>query len=82
MAEVEKFVFSHAEVVEALIKQQDIHEGKWMLYIEFGIAAVNAGPDPKELDPAAIVPVRKIGLRRSDDDTNLTVDASIVNPAT
>jgi len=82
MAEVEKYVFSHAEVVEALIKQQDLHEGKWMLHIEFGIAAVNAGPGPTELEPAAIVPIHKIGLRRSDEDTNLTVDASAVNPAT
>ena len=81
MAEVDKYLFSHQEVVEALIKQQGIHDGIWSLYIEFGLAAVNAGPGPQELDPAAIIPVRKIGLKRAEEMTNLSVDASVVNPA-
>ena len=81
MAEADKYVFSHQEVVEALIKQQGIHDGLWSLYIEFAIAAVNAGPGPQELEPAAIIPVRKIGLQRTQELTNLTVDASVANPA-
>jgi hypothetical protein len=81
MAEVDKYLFSHQEVVEALIKKQGIHEGIWSLYMEFGLAAVNAGPGPQELDPAAIIPVRKIGLQRVQEMTNLSVDAADVNRA-
>ncbi len=81
MAEAEKITFSYKEVVEALIKQQGINEGKWALSIEFALAAVNAGPGPDELEPAVIIPVRKIGIVKTDEDTSLSVDASVVNPA-
>lgn len=80
MAEVELYTFSHSEVVEALIKKQDLHEGLWHLHIEFGIAAANAGPDSNALNPVAIVPVVKIGIQRTTEKTNLTADAAEVNP--
>ncbi len=81
MAEADLFTFSHKEVVEALIKKQNLHEGLWALYIEFGIGAANAGPSPDALNPSAIVPVVKIGLTRATEKTNLTVDAAEVNSA-
>jgi len=40
MAEVTQYTFSWSEVTETLIKKQNIHEGKWIAAIEFG---VNAG---------------------------------------
>jgi len=80
MAEATKYAFSHKEVVEALIKQQGLHEGKWALQIEFGIAAGNIGPGPDELNPAAIIPVVNIGLLKTEEITNIAVDASVVNP--
>ena len=42
MAETNLVTFSYKEVVEALIKKQDLHDGIWALYIEFGIGAANA----------------------------------------
>ncbi len=37
MAEPTQYTFSYKEVVEALIKQQDLHEGEWAIFVEFGI---------------------------------------------
>lgn len=78
----EDYKFSHQEVVEALIKQQGLHEGIWMLSMQFGIGAVNvANPDNHtELNPSAVVPVISIGLRKKDALNPLAVDASVVNP--
>jgi hypothetical protein len=80
MAETTQFVFTYKEVVESLLKTQHIHEGIWGLYIEFGIAAANVGPDKESLKPAAIVPVVKIGLQKFEEENNLSVNAAIVNP--
>ena len=46
MPETKSIVFTYKEVVEALIRYNNIHEGLWDLYIEFGLAAANIGPDP------------------------------------
>lgn len=73
-------VTSHKQVVEALLKLHNIHEGIWGLYIRFGIAATNAGANEQELMPAAIVPVMEIGLQKFDKETNISVDAAKVNP--
>ncbi|MBI3015408.1 MAG: hypothetical protein HYY65_10185 [Candidatus Tectomicrobia bacterium] len=81
MAEVKQYVFSHKEVVEALVKKQGIHEGIWGLYVEFGIAAANVGPSEDQISPAAIVPIVKLGIQRFDQENNLSVDASKVNPS-
>ena len=80
MAETNLVTFSYKEVVEALLKKQDIHEGLWALYIEFGIGAANAGPSNDQLSPSAIVPVGKIGIQRATEITNLSVNAAEVNP--
>jgi hypothetical protein len=80
MAEPTQIVFSYKEVAEALLKKENIHEGVWGLYIEFGIAAANVGPDKDSLKPAAIVPIVKIGLQKFEEENNLSVNAALVNP--
>jgi hypothetical protein len=81
MPETKTITFSHKEIAEALIKYHDLHEGLWGLYIEFGLAAANVGPEPGgDLLPTAIIPVKKIGLQRFQEFNNLTVDAAEVNP--
>lgn len=80
MPEVQNVTFTFAEVAKALIRQSDIHEGLWGIYIEFGIAAANIGPSPDKLSPAAVVPIAKIGLQKFDKPNNLTVDAAEANP--
>ena len=83
MAEVQQYVFTYPEIAEALVKKQEIHEGLWGVFIEFGLEAANIRP-PEGSEgtffPAAIVPVRKIGIQRFHDHNYLTVDAAIVNP--
>jgi hypothetical protein len=80
MAEPTQFVFTHKEVVEALLRKQGIHEGIWGLYVRFGISASNVGPSPTEILPAAIVPVVELGLQKFETENNIAVDAAKVNP--
>jgi hypothetical protein len=83
MAEVTQYMFDLKEVTEALVKKQGIHEGIWGIAIEFGLGALNMniGPDQKTTVPTAIAGVQKIGIRRYDEDSNVTVNAADVNPA-
>ncbi|NJA08276.1 hypothetical protein HC024_21485 [Methylococcaceae bacterium WWC4] len=82
MAEATQIMFTHREVVTALLKSQNIHEGIWALSVQFGMGAANiaSNEDGEELNPAAIIPVLKIGLNRVDKINNLSVDASQANP--
>jgi len=95
MAEVEKLVFDYKEIVTALLQKENIHEGIWALYMEFGIAAANMAfgvgepPEgktpaeaPTEVTPTAIIPIQKIGIVRANHISNISVDAAIVNPST
>ena len=80
MPEPTQISFSHKEVVAALIKEQNIRDGIWGLWIKFGIRGMNVGAGDDDLQPSAIVPVLAIGLQRFDKLTNLSVDAASVNP--
>ena len=84
MNEPKIITLTHKEVINALIKHQNIHEGIWQLYVEFGISAGNipTSDESQELRlcPAAIVPITKIGLMMVDKETPLSLDASKVNP--
>lgn len=82
MAHATQVIFSFKELAELLIKQQNIQEGLWGVYVKFGIAAGNAPGPTGELHPTAIVPVLEIGIQKFDESNSLTVDASIVNPRT
>lgn len=83
MAQAQQYVFTYKEIAEALVKEQDIHEGLWGLYVEFGIAAANIGTTPENTDvmPAAVIPLQKLGIQKFDEANNMTVDAAEVNPA-
>lgn len=85
MAETTNYLFDYKEVATALIKHQGIHEGLWGIGIEFGFTAQNVpilGPEgQRNVAPAAILPVQKIGLNRWNEPNNMTVDAAEINPA-
>lgn len=80
MAEIEKITFSYQEVVEALVKKQGIHEGIWGIYLEFAIGGANIGTGNDDILPSAIIPVVKIGLQKTNEITNISLDAAVVNP--
>ena len=81
MPETKSLTFTYKEVVEALIRYNELHEGLWGLYIEFGFAAANMGEGPENILPTAIIPVKKIGIQRFNEANNLTVDAAEANPS-
>jgi len=80
MAEVQQYMFSYKEIAQALVKQQGLHEGLWCVSVTFGINATNFGPNDNDLKPTAIIPIMQFGLQRQEKESNLTVDASKVNP--
>jgi len=82
MPEATQIVLTHKELVELLIKKLDIHEGIWGLSVKFGLGAANVGSAPgmPDLMPAAILAVLEIGLQKFDAESNLSLDASKVNP--
>ena len=81
----EGFFFSHQAVATDLIKKQGLHEGRWKLTLELGLGG-NSVPLKKpdgtqELYPAGLMLVTAIGITRTEEVNNLTVDAAEVNPA-
>ncbi|MEA2413649.1 MAG: hypothetical protein QOI58_306 [Thermoanaerobaculia bacterium] len=81
MAELkpERRIFEFREVVEMMLRRENIREGKWVLAVEFGIGAINvAEPGTTDARPAAIVPIVNMGILRNDKSEleNLAVDAS------
>lgn len=83
MAEANEIFFSYQEVVAALVKKQNLHEGLWGLSIEFGLGALNMkkSQDGSILAPAGLLAIERIGIRQYSAASNLTVNAAEVNPA-
>lgn len=76
MPEAGQIIFTHKEVVEALLHRQGIHDGVWALYLKFGIKALNVGESNASLNPAAVIPVLQIGLQKWDKgESSISVDA-------
>ncbi len=88
----EPIIFDYKEIVTALIKQQGLNEGIWALYVEFGLVAANfafadegqvevdQNAPPTNILPTALIPIKKVGLIRSNLVSNISVDAAKVNP--
>jgi hypothetical protein len=75
----ERRIFEFRELVEMMLRRENIREGKWVLAVEFGIGAGNLSqPGTNEARPAAFVPILNIGILRNDKSEldSLAVDAS------
>ena len=83
MPDASQYMFKYQEVLEALIKKADLHEGRWQLILSLGLAGANFGPTPAEVVPGAAVAVTGIGLQKATPDSPdaLTIDAAKANPA-
>jgi hypothetical protein len=81
--EATQYMFSHRELLDALIKKAGVHEGKWQLAVGFSLAAVNAGPAPGQMVPSAVVGISNIGIIKAQPESpqELVADAAVVNPA-
>ncbi len=81
MGQAQQYMFTYKELAELMVKKQDLHEGHWGIYFEFGLQGTNVQNQEKDqMVPAALLMVSKIGLQRFENETPLTVDAAIVNP--
>jgi hypothetical protein len=80
MPESTNIKFSFHEIVTAMLKAADIHDGIWGLFVRFGLGASNVGESETTLRPAAIVPIVEIGLQKFEKESSIAVDAAKVNP--
>ena len=86
MAEITQYTLTHVELIDLIIKQNDIHEGKWALLLGIGVGTGMFGPKPEETFPGAVVTVNQIGIQRilpgapSPGTGSVIVDAAVVNP--
>jgi hypothetical protein len=83
MPDINQYEFKHKELLEALVKQAGLHEGRWQLIVNFGLAGANVGPSDDQMTPGAVVAVQWIGLSKATDTSPpaLVIDAAEVNPA-
>ena len=84
MTDAIKHSFSHEELLAILLKSAGIHEGLWMLSINFGLSATNmsnSNNGEENLRPCVMAFVENFGLMRVERALKgLTLDAAIVNP--
>jgi hypothetical protein len=82
LAEPTQYTFALAEVAEALVKAQNIHEGKWMVAFEYTVNIGLMGVSPTDARPGAMLFANNIQLMRVQDGApeKLVVDAAKVNP--
>lgn len=83
VAEATQYRFDLKEVITALIKQQGLKTGKWVLAVEFGLGAGVTGPSPAESVPSAIIQIKSLQLQAATPEAietlpHLVVDASAI----
>jgi hypothetical protein len=84
MVEVSQYNFSFAELAEALIKRQSLHEGKWLIGVELTVNVGIMGTAPETSRPGAMLLANQVQLVRAipgQHPPHLIVDAAVVNPA-
>jgi hypothetical protein len=74
---INEYMLSHKDLVKAVIVHRNIHEGFWCLNINFNIAASHGVESP---NPSVALSIMSIGITRSPEANELTVDAAVVNP--
>ena len=82
MPEISQYLFSNQELLELLVKEAKVHEGKWMLMAGFGVTPGNYGPSPDQMAPGMVFAITQIGIQKAPPDApeGSWVDASVVNP--
>lgn len=82
MPEIESYTFTHRELLELMVKASDVHEGEWMLQVNFGFSAGNIGPNDESVIPGGIVGIQQLGITKAKEGAPkaLVVNAAEVNP--
>ena len=83
MAGPTQYGFNLQEVATALIKEQKIHEGKWVVLFDLNLAGGIFGVNPDDQLPGAFMQIKRLLLAQPDPamPQRFVVDASEVNPA-
>jgi hypothetical protein len=84
MTDSTQHTFSHEALLAILLKSAGIHEGLWMLSINFSLSATNmsnSNNGEDNLRPCVMAFVENFGLMRVERELKgLTLDAAIANP--
>ena len=82
MPEADQYKFTNKELLELLIKQADVHDGRWVLLVNFAFSAGNFGPSSDQILPGAVTAIQHIGIQRAGENTpvGMLLDAKKVNP--
>ena len=80
MAQAAQYNFSLRELTEALLRAQNIKEGKWVAGFELGLGVASiplggAAPNPKNLDlrPTAFMQINGVNISRYIEGTPETI---------
>jgi hypothetical protein len=82
MPEISQYLFSSKELLEILIKEANVHEGRWVLMANFGITPGNYGPAADQMSPGILFAVTQIGIQKAPPELpdGAWLDAAVVNP--
>src|SRR4051794_18029872 len=82
MPEATTFSFDLRETTEALIKQHNVHEGYWLVGVEFGLSAGLMGITQADAKPSAMLQINRFQLTKVENPEAVphAVDAAKVNP--
>ena len=82
MAEPTQYSFSLRELTTALIREQGLREGLWMVSFEFNFGAGLVGAPPEEAKPTAFAQIGRVQLVQPPEGTPkgvpMVVDAAQV----
>lgn len=70
----------HSDLLALLIRHFDLHEGLFVLSVDFQVAVGAIGPTPDDMLPGMMVGVAGIGVEAVDLPGPNTLDASECNP--
>lgn len=82
MADIAKYEYSNRELLVLMLRDQNIHEGHWILTVTFTFGAVNLGKTPDGVGalPTGFSSVNGVGLEKVPEPVPFSVDAAQVNP--
>lgn len=83
MAEPTQYTFGFEEIAQMMLKAAGIHEGRWVVGLEFNVVVAPVGIKPDEAYPGAVIGAQKLILSAAGDQPtppNLTFDATKLNP--
>lgn len=83
MADATQYVMKLEEVISLIIKNLDIHDGKWGLLLGYQIGVGAFGATPDQQFPGASVAIGNLGIQRLEPGAMMVgpiVDAAEVNP--